>query len=199
MTTLEQTYLEGLKNYSSSNNLTFQNPVTGAQYTAAEYGHYFGGVEPYLYHDCMLAGLKLLEGNNDFKIHITARDIANLKKEWLSDPIWDIEDTEGFEEVRDELKAFAAEQTAIWQHEFNENARKRRDEEMAIKAEQDDDALQLGLKGMYQLLLKQQQQIKDLQSIMNALVECNDTSTALQIMQCAIADKRWPNESEGGF
>lgn len=70
---------------------------------------------------------------------------------------------------------------------------------MAIKAEQDDDALQLGLKGMYQLLLKQQQQIKDLQSIMNALVECNDTSTALQIMQCAIADKRWPNESEGGF
>lgn len=110
MTTLEQTYLEGLKNYSSSNNLTFQNPVTGAQYTAAEYGHYFGGVEPYLYHDCMLAGLKLLEGNNDFKIHITARDIANLKKEWLSDPIWDIEDTEGFEEVRDELKAFAAEQ-----------------------------------------------------------------------------------------
>ncbi|PZO26181.1 MAG: hypothetical protein DCE86_14885, partial [Flavobacteriaceae bacterium] len=36
----------------------------------------------------------------------TREDIDELKKQWLYDPIWDIEETEGFEEFRDELLAW---------------------------------------------------------------------------------------------
>ena len=32
--------------------------------------------------------------------------IEDLKKDWLDDPCWDIEDTEGFEEHRTELQLF---------------------------------------------------------------------------------------------
>jgi len=32
--------------------------------------------------------------------------IEQLKQEWLQDPCWDLEDTEGFEEFRTELLAF---------------------------------------------------------------------------------------------
>lgn len=37
---------------------------------------------------------------------ITRADIDELKKQWLYDPIWDIEETEGFEDFRDELLAW---------------------------------------------------------------------------------------------
>jgi len=36
----------------------------------------------------------------------TAQEIEQLKSEWLSDPLWDIEDTPGFEEHRAELIAY---------------------------------------------------------------------------------------------
>ncbi len=36
----------------------------------------------------------------------TRADIEHLKQNWLDDPCWDIEHTEGFEDHRDELKAF---------------------------------------------------------------------------------------------
>lgn len=36
-------------------------------------------------------------------------EIENLKKEWLFDPIWDIEHTEGFESHFEELKEFRLE------------------------------------------------------------------------------------------
>lgn len=37
----------------------------------------------------------------------TPQEIEDLKRNWLSDPCWDIEDTEGFEEYREELIAFS--------------------------------------------------------------------------------------------
>ena len=37
----------------------------------------------------------------------TAFEIAVLKGEWLADPCWGIEETEGFEAHRHELEAFA--------------------------------------------------------------------------------------------
>lgn len=36
----------------------------------------------------------------------TKEDIESLKKNWLSDPCWDIEDTEGVEAHREELEKF---------------------------------------------------------------------------------------------
>lgn len=36
----------------------------------------------------------------------TPAEIADLKRQWLNDPSWDIEDTEGFEAHRDELLAW---------------------------------------------------------------------------------------------
>lgn len=47
------------------------------------------------------------------------KDISKLKAEWLADPCWDIEDTEGFEADREELIAFSKEQYALWEAERN--------------------------------------------------------------------------------
>lgn len=44
----------------------------------------------------------------------TRDQIEKLKKGWTSDPCWDIETTEGFEDHEDELRAFAAEKEAEW-------------------------------------------------------------------------------------
>lgn len=39
----------------------------------------------------------------------TREDVEHLKHDWLNDPCFDLEDTEGFEEYRDELLAFSNE------------------------------------------------------------------------------------------
>ena len=39
----------------------------------------------------------------------TREDVDRLKAGWEGDPCWDIYDTEGFEEYRDELKAYLQE------------------------------------------------------------------------------------------
>lgn len=44
----------------------------------------------------------------------TQEQIENLKAQWKADPCWDIEDTEGFEEHKDELKAYHAQVDAEW-------------------------------------------------------------------------------------
>lgn len=47
----------------------------------------------------------------------TAEDIERLKRSWERDPIWDIEDTEGFEDHREELLAFRKECESRWSGE----------------------------------------------------------------------------------
>ena len=42
-------------------------------------------------------------------------EVEELKRHWKKDPCWDIEDTEGFEQYREELKAFSEEQHKIWE------------------------------------------------------------------------------------
>ncbi|MFC0808973.1 hypothetical protein ACFHWW_26630 [Ensifer sp. P24N7] len=37
----------------------------------------------------------------------SAKELQRLKDSWLRDPTWDIEDTEGFEDHAEELRAFA--------------------------------------------------------------------------------------------
>lgn len=44
----------------------------------------------------------------------TREDVDTLKRNWLSDPCYDITDIEGFEEYEAELVVFAQEQEALW-------------------------------------------------------------------------------------
>jgi hypothetical protein len=48
---------------------------------------------------------------------ITRADVERLKKDWFSDPIWDIEQTEGFEQYQAELLAYRLECEAKWEAE----------------------------------------------------------------------------------
>lgn len=57
----------------------------------------------------------------------TKAEIDELKRSWLSDPIWDIEDTEGFEAQRGELAAFRMAREAEWA------TRRQRDHELALE------------------------------------------------------------------
>lgn len=41
-------------------------------------------------------------------------DIDNLKQDWAEDPYWDIEDTEGFKEHRDELLDYSIKMNKEW-------------------------------------------------------------------------------------
>lgn len=50
----------------------------------------------------------------------TREEIESLKQGWINDPIWDIEDTDGFEEYRDELIQFHNEKRKEWDGRWNE-------------------------------------------------------------------------------
>ena len=44
----------------------------------------------------------------------TRQEVDVLKMSWLCDPVWDIEDTEGFEEHKDELLKFRQAREEEW-------------------------------------------------------------------------------------
>ncbi len=44
----------------------------------------------------------------------TIKEVEALKAQWLKDPSWDIENTDGFEEYAVELAGFTIEHQAIW-------------------------------------------------------------------------------------
>lgn len=56
----------------------------------------------------------------------TKEEIDHLKSCWTYDPIWDIEDTEGFEDHYDELKE--------WRVEFERAEREHEDRRLRSKA-----------------------------------------------------------------
>jgi hypothetical protein len=70
----------------------------------------------------------------------TKSELDQLKREWLADPIWDIYESDGFEDHREELKAFQAEQEGKWE----EQRKQRRREEM--------DKMGIGNKNTYSYL-----------------------------------------------
>ncbi|SHH06236.1 hypothetical protein [Tepidibacter thalassicus] len=70
-------------------------------------------------------------------------DVEKLKKGWLDDPCWDIEDTEGFEEYKDELLKFRLEQEKKWEKEIE-----------IEEKEIDEKARELGIEGLYRLILE---------------------------------------------
>jgi hypothetical protein len=47
----------------------------------------------------------------------TKKQLDELKAQWESDPIWDIEDTEGFEDYRNELAKYRKETENRWDYE----------------------------------------------------------------------------------
>ena len=56
---------------------------------------------------------------------VTRDDVEKLKANWEGDPIWDLEDTEGYQAYRDELKAFSEAKHAEWQAHREERERRR--------------------------------------------------------------------------
>lgn len=44
----------------------------------------------------------------------TRKQIEDLKTQWVNDPCWDLEYTDGFEEHEAELKEFAEKQRKLW-------------------------------------------------------------------------------------
>jgi len=51
----------------------------------------------------------------------TAEEIEALKLEWASDPCWDLEDTEGFEDHREDLLAYRRQrERAKWHEEMQQ-------------------------------------------------------------------------------
>jgi hypothetical protein len=54
----------------------------------------------------------------------TRDEVEDLKRQWLQDPIWDLEDSgEGFEAYHDELLAFRLEKEAEWERLIEERLR----------------------------------------------------------------------------
>lgn len=90
----------------------------------------------------------------------TREEVEKLKREWLQDAVWDIEDTEGFEEHKEELLAFRLETEAEW--ESLEEEKRLNSIEQARK---------LGVEGLYNLYVKQQVQIENLTNALLLLTE----------------------------
>lgn len=57
----------------------------------------------------------------------TQADVEALKVNWMSDPIWDIEETEGFEEYKVELKVFRLKMMLKWQEEKMERESRQKE------------------------------------------------------------------------
>jgi hypothetical protein len=53
-------------------------------------------------------------GEDEIPNSITREDVERLKQNWLKDPCWDIEDTEGFENFRDELFEYRKAEEDRW-------------------------------------------------------------------------------------
>jgi bacterioferritin (cytochrome b1) len=54
---------------------------------------------------------------------IPISDIDKLKASWRADPCWDIEDTEGFESIREELVQYRLECERKWEEAYQEKLR----------------------------------------------------------------------------
>jgi hypothetical protein len=71
----------------------------------------------------------------------TREEVEKLKHAWLKDPIWDISETEGFEEYKDELTAY--------QKKIDDNYKLKLQEEHNIEKSEAD---KLGVHGLYRII-----------------------------------------------
>ncbi|MGJ0847803.1 hypothetical protein ACR77J_14020 [Tissierella praeacuta] len=79
-------------------------------------------------------------------------EIEKLKKNWERDPFWDLYETEGFEDYKEELKEHQERMEAIWEKEYQEKEK-----------EIDRKANGLGLEGLYRIILRQEKEIENLE------------------------------------
>lgn len=71
----------------------------------------------------------------------TREEVEALKLSWLRDPCWDIEDTEGFEDYREELRQYHGTQKVIWDNERAETEERQRQQKrraFSVEALHDD-------------------------------------------------------------
>lgn len=54
----------------------------------------------------------------------TKQEIENLKHQWCCDPCWDIEDTEGFEDHKEELEQYRHRMESKWKLQREEQINK---------------------------------------------------------------------------
>lgn len=55
----------------------------------------------------------------------TRDEVETLKAQWNDDPMWDIEDTEGFEEYRNELIKYRLVMQSKWRREWTAKIRNK--------------------------------------------------------------------------
>lgn len=75
----------------------------------------------------------------------TAAEISQLKADWEADPCWDLSTTEGFEDHAHELKEYQEACELLWKNDFS-----KKENELDRQAEE------LGIKGLYRMILELQ-------------------------------------------
>lgn len=58
----------------------------------------------------------------------TQEEIQSLKLDWFNDPCWNLEETEGFEEYREELKEYRLRCEHKWEDGYRKRIEKRAQE-----------------------------------------------------------------------
>lgn len=101
----------------------------------------------------------------------TRKEVEELKEMWLSDPVWDLAETEGFEEYKEELKKFQEEKEAEWEA-------MRKEEEKKLDAEAD----ALGVRGLYRLVKKLETLLERHEKAIEALAD-GDNYRAYRILK----------------
>jgi len=101
----------------------------------------------------------------------TREELEQLKKEWLKDPCWDIYDTEGFEEYKDELKAY--------QKDIDDKYEAQRQKERDIESSE---AVQLGVHGLYRIIKDLHLKIENQQLAIDYLID-GETRTASRVLR----------------
>jgi predicted HTH transcriptional regulator len=107
------------------------------------------------------------EGEREMK---TREEVEKLKRDWFRDAIWDIEDTEGFEEYRDELKEYSEKCQKAWDEAYDKRI-----------AEEKAEAEKLGLYGLYLEIKKLKEDNAVLEQAIHYLVN-GETNSAYQTL-----------------
>jgi hypothetical protein len=94
----------------------------------------------------------------------TPKQVENLKNQWLNDGCWEIEDTDGFEDWYDELLEFRLETVKKLEQE-----QKKKD--LKIKKLMQQKLSELGIYGMFEILIEQKMEIENLKSCICMLID----------------------------
>jgi hypothetical protein len=91
---------------------------------------------------------------------MSREQVEKLKADWFNDPCWDLVNTVGFEEHKEELEHFQKYWEDIWKKEIEEE--KRQANEMAEK---------LGVVGLYRLIKKQEEALTKHERVIELILE----------------------------